>query len=215
MGKKFNSTFFITTILCFVPMILGIVLWDKLPSELPMNYGFNNEIRHLAPKWVNVILLPIIFAVLNIIKSISMTEKDIENIGRKLSVITVWIIPIMSVLIGTFMIIKPIGLPIEASFFVIFIMSLLFIIIGNYIPKCKPNHIVGFRISCTMKNEEVWNKIHRFSGYLLVVCGFINFVTSFFEWGKYVFIATLGVIIFIPLIYSSFIKKKFDTDKSN
>ena len=120
MGKKFNSTFFITTILCFVPMILGIVLWDKLPSELPMNYGFNNEIRHLAPKWVNVILLPIIFAVLNIIKSISMTEKDIENIGRKLSVITVWIIPIMSVLIGTFMIIKPIGLPIEASFFIIY-----------------------------------------------------------------------------------------------
>ena len=79
MGKKFNSTFFITTILCFVPMILGIVLWDKLPSELPMNYGFNNEIRHLAPKWINVILLPIIFAVLNIIKSISMTEKDIER----------------------------------------------------------------------------------------------------------------------------------------
>ena len=57
-----------------------------------------------------------------------------------------------------------------------------------------------------MNDDDLWKKTHRFSGLVLVICGFASFITSFFVIGKYVFLVSLGIIIFVPLIYSLIIK---------
>lgn len=206
MNKRFNFTILITSLLCFVPMIVGLILWNKLPEELPTNYNLNNEVGNVAPKWINVILLPIIFAALNIVVNMRISPKTEENVGKRLASFVVWLVPILAVVVGTFMIIKPLGLPLEAMSLVASFMSFVFIIVGNYIPKSKPNNIVGFRLPWIMNDDDLWKKTHRFSGLVLVICGFASFITSFFVIGKYVFLVSLGIIIFVPLIYSLIIK---------
>lgn len=42
--------------------------------------------------------------------------------------------------------------------------SLLFIVIGNYLPKIKQNNTIGIRIVWTLQDEENWNATHSFSG---------------------------------------------------
>ena len=42
--------------------------------------------------------------------------------------------------------------------------SLLFIVIGNYLPKIKQNNTIGIRIVLTLQDEENWNATHSFSG---------------------------------------------------
>ena len=42
--------------------------------------------------------------------------------------------------------------------------SLLFIVIGNYLPKIKQNNTIGIRIVWTLQDEENWNAAHSFSG---------------------------------------------------
>ena len=206
MNKRFNFTILITSLLCFVPMIVGLILWNKLPEELPTNYSLNNEVGNVVPKWINVILLPIIFATLNIVVNMRISPKTEENVGKRLASFVVWLVPILAVVVGTFMIIKPLGLPLEAMSLVASFMSLVFIIVGNYIPKSKPNNVVGFRLPWIMNDDDLWKKTHRFSGLVLVICGFASFITSFFVIGKYVFLVSLGIIIFVPLIYSLIIK---------
>lgn len=212
MNKRFNITTVITTLVCLVPLAVGILLWDKLPEQLPMNYGLNNEMRMYAPKWVNVVLFPAILAVLNVVVCLTMTAGIKESVGRKLSVFTVWFVPVISVAVGTFLIIKPLGLPFDAVNFISVLMSIVFIIAGNYIPKTKPNSRVGFRFAWTMNNEQVWQKTHRVGGFVLVIAGFIGLITSFFPWGKYVFIICLLMVIFVPLFYSLAIKEKSSGD---
>ena len=217
MNKHFNITTAITTLVCLLPLAVGILLWDKLPAQLPMNYGLNNERRMYAPKWVNVVLFPALLAVLNIAVCSAMTAGIKESVGRKLSLFTVWLVPIISVTVGTFLIIKPLGLPFDVVNFISVLMSIIFIIAGNYIPKTKPNSRVGFRVAWTMNNEQVWQKTHRAGGFVLVIAGFAGFISSFFAWGKYVFIICLLMVIFIPLFYSLAIKEKsqstFDNQK--
>ena len=42
--------------------------------------------------------------------------------------------------------------------------SLLFIVIGNYLPKIKQNNTIGIRIVWILQDEENWNATHSFSG---------------------------------------------------
>ncbi|MFU2362855.1 MAG: SdpI family protein [Clostridiales bacterium] len=42
--------------------------------------------------------------------------------------------------------------------------SLLFIVIGNYLPKIKQNNTIGIRIVLTLQDEENLNATHSFSG---------------------------------------------------
>jgi uncharacterized membrane protein len=106
------------------------------------------------------------------------------------------------------MILKPVGFNIDAFCIVGFVLSILFIIIGNYLPKTEPNPVVGTRAPWINNNPEVWSKTQRVSGIVLVIIGIINLVTCFLPFGKYVFVATVFPGIIFVLIYSLVISKK-------
>lgn len=208
MNKHFNKTTLITTLLCLFPIAIGIVLQNKLPPKIPINYGLNNEAGFSISKQIVIFLLPLILTIVNLAVNSILTEKKRQSIGKRLSEIIIWIIPILSIATSIFLILKPLGLPLKANSFAISVISLIFIIIGNYIPKCRPNHYVGYRFPWIMNDDELWIKTHRFSGVILVFAGFASFAASFFHIGKYIFLICLGTIIFIPLIYSLVIKRK-------
>ena len=208
MNRIFNKTTLITTLLCLVPIAIGTALQNKLPSEIPINYGFNNEAGTLASKWIVIFLLPLILALVNLFVNLTLTEKNRQRIGKRLSAVLIWLVPLLSVVVSMFLILKPLGLSLKVGSLVFSIISVIFIIIGNYIPKCRPNSYVGYRLSWIMNDEELWMKTHRFSGFVLVIAGFASLAASFFVIGKYVFLVCLVIIIFVPLIYSLAIKKK-------
>ncbi|MGB4178064.1 MAG: SdpI family protein, partial [Halanaerobiales bacterium] len=57
--------------------------------------------------------------------------------------------------------------------------ALLFIVMGNYLPKVKHNYFVGVRVPWTLASEKVWKKTHRFAGKLFVISGIIIFLSIF------------------------------------
>ncbi len=44
------------------------------------------------------------------------------------------------------------------------LMGILFVLFGNYMPKCKWNSTIGIKVVWALRNEENWNKTHRFAG---------------------------------------------------
>lgn len=59
-------------------------------------------------------------------------------------------------------------------------LSGLFVVIGNLMPKTKPNHFVGFRMPWTVNHPEVWYKTHRFGGVVMTVWGVIGVLVALF-----------------------------------
>ncbi|MEI9989600.1 MAG: SdpI family protein [Rhizomicrobium sp.] len=47
------------------------------------------------------------------------------------------------------------------------------IVIGNVSGKLRPNHFAGIRTPWTLADDEVWDKTHRFGGWIFVICGFV------------------------------------------
>ena len=89
-------------------------------------------------------------------------------------------------------------------------MGILFIAIGNYLPKCKRNFTAGIKIKWTLENEENWYATHRFGGKVYVIGGFFLLLCMFLPTliALYVGGVVLTAIIFIPIVYSYIYYKK-------
>ena len=101
-------------------------------------------------------------------------------------------------------------------------MGITFIIIGNLLPKIKPNRTLGIKLPWTLKSEENWFATHRFGGKLWVVGGFgflaMTFIPS--QIASWLLIAVIAVMVLIPVLYSYIYHKKhpkcvFDNSKDN
>ena len=208
--KSFSiKTFILTSVVCILPIVLGFALWDKLPEEIPQQYGWNDQVNWTLPKFWGIITMPLVMVVINVIYLFALKVSK-QKFSPKVEAIMSWIIPVLSVVLGSFMLLKPIGFDIDVFCIVGFVLSILFIVIGNYLPKTEPNSVVGTRAPWINKNPEVWNKTQRVSGIVLVLIGLINLFTCFLPFGKYVFVATVFPGIIFVLIYSLVISKKIN-----
>ncbi len=208
--KSFSiKTFILTSVVCLLPIILGFALWDKLPEEIPQQYGWNDQVNWTLPKFWGIITMPLVIAVINVIYLLAFRLTK-QKFSPRVEVIMSWIIPVLSVVLGSVMLLKPIGFDIDLFCIVGFVLSILFIVIGNYLPKTEPNPVVGTRAPWINNNPEVWNKTQRVSGIVLVIIGIINLVTCFLPFGKYVFVVTVCSGIIFILIYSLVISNKIN-----
>ncbi|MCF6413707.1 SdpI family protein [Collinsella ihumii] len=58
--------------------------------------------------------------------------------------------------------------------------GLLFIVLGNYLPRVKPNFTFGIRTPWTLASEEVWRRTHRASGPAFIIAGIATFIAALF-----------------------------------
>ena len=60
-------------------------------------------------------------------------------------------------------------------------IGVLLVVIGNALPRLRPNSSMGVRTRWTLADPSVWMKTHRASGYLLVVFGLALIVWTFVD----------------------------------
>lgn len=94
------------------------------------------------------------------------------------------------------------------------IIGVLFIVMGNYMAKIKPNWFMGIRTPWTLSSEEVWNKTHQLGGKLFVLMGVLMVAMGFWNNKIMWYIFTVGVIgvALVPMVYSFILYRKL---KSN
>ena len=94
-------------------------------------------------------------------------------------------------------------------------VGLLFIVLGNYMSKIKPNWFMGIRTPWTLESEEVWNKTHRLGGKLFILMGLFMVVGTILplDYFWYLFIAGVLSVSLVPIIYSYLLFRKLKKDK--
>ena len=82
-----------------------------------------------------------------------------------------------------------------------FIMGVMMIVLGNYMPKTRNNPNVGFRFPWTRYNDVTWNKSNRFASYVLMIVGAISALCSLFVSGIIASLLSVGaLLIALPII---------------
>jgi hypothetical protein len=66
-----------------------------------------------------------------------------------------------------------IGARAPAGRLVVVLLGLVFVAIGNLLPRTRPNVAVGVRTTRTLTNERLWAVVHRVGGYVTVGLGLV------------------------------------------
>lgn len=201
-NKKF---LIITSLIVLLPMVAGILLWSRLPQELPTHWGVGDDPNGWSGKAFAVFGLPLIILGCHWLCIWAMgRDKQNQGHNRKLMDLILWIFPIVSVVSGMVVYGAALELELNVSTWMMVLLGLLFVAMGNYLPKCKQNSTLGIKLKWTLYSEENWNKTHRFGGKVWVLGGLLFMLTGFLP-EKALFWALPGLVLLLavaPTVYS-------------
>jgi len=210
MKRKIDRTLIITTLICLLPIVIGLVLYDKLPNQIAIHWNAVGTPDNFAPKVIAVWGLPILMAGIHLFV-LFMMQKDPKkaNVSTVLKQLGIWIIPILSLILTPVTLFKALGYNIPIEILVPVMVGVIITVCGNYLPKCKQNYTVGIRLSWTLNSNENWNKTHRMAGYLWTIGGIILIIGGFstIYWMPIILII-VAVLVGVPVIYSYSLHKK-------
>lgn len=200
----------LTTIVCLLPIVAGVILYPQLPDQIATHWGFDNEPDGWSGKAFAVFGLPGMMAALNLILPLALAaDPKNQNMSPVLLKICLWIMPVVSVLCSAGTLAYALGYEVNIAQFVPALIGVLFIFIGNYLPKTKQSYTMGIKLPWTLNSEENWNRTHRLGGFLWVLGGVAFIVLSIFKWWNlYVFFAILFVMVIVPSVYSYLLYRK-------
>lgn len=169
-------------LLILVMFLSGIALYSRLPDQIPIHWNIEGEVDDYASRFWGVFMLPftnllvlLIFTFMPLLDPRKENYPKFSRSYRAIKAITVVFFAVLHFLVLAF----ALGYELDISRIVVVGAALLFIVMGNYLPKVKHNYFVGVRVPWALASEKAWKKTHRFAGKLFVISGIIIFLSIF------------------------------------
>ncbi len=202
--KTYKKTIIITSIVTILPILIGLILWNRLPNELATHFDMNNVADGWSTKPFVVFGLPFIVLGIHLLCTLA-TCMDPKNhkIGDKIFKVVLWLIPAISWFSSLTTYGYNLGITINTTTYAMVLLGVVFIVIGNYLPKCRQNYTIGIKIPWTLNDEDNWNSTHRFAGKIWMIGGVIFVLLAFAGLSNtWVMPTVMLTFIFIPVAYS-------------
>lgn len=208
MWKNHKRTIIFTTILTLLPIAVGLILWNKLPDQMAIHFNAANEPDNWASKPFAVVGMPAIIAVIHLVcLFVTANDPKKQNITGVMKTLMLWICPFISWLCAGMTIGYALNAVRNIGVVVCVFLGILFMVIGNYLPKCTPNYTIGIKLPWTLSDEGNWRYTHRIGGFCFTAAGLIVLVSAFFGW-TWLPLAALVLAAVVPTVASFLYYKK-------
>lgn len=185
-------------------MIIGILLWKQLPDQVATHFGKDNIPNGWSSKGFAVFALPLFCLVIHVFcTTVTIFEAEQKGIQNRIIRLIFFICPIVSLVCGICIYGYALSYSFNIEAFVEVLVGIILVIVGNYLPKCRQNYVIGIRVPWTLFDKENWNHTHRFAGWLWVPCGIIFILNPFLHLiHSWMFFLLFGIIVIVPVLYS-------------
>ena len=203
--KNPKSLIFLTSLCILLPVCAGIALWGRLPDRVPTHFNFQGVADGWSGKTFAVFGMPLFLLAVHLVCAFAVFhDPKKRNLNRKLVSLTLWICPAVSLFVAAVTYPNALGYAIDVNFCALILTGALFIVVGNYLPKCRQNYTVGIKLPWTLADEDNWNRTHRLAGPLWVAGGFLMIVSAFIRFAPmWIFIGAVTLAGIVPVIYSA------------
>ena len=211
--KNNKWTLLFTSLVTMLPSLVGLALWNTLPDKIPTHFGPDGTADGWSSKPFAIFALPTILLFFHwvCVLCTSLDPKK-QNIPPKVFGIALWICPVISLLMESLCFAYALGVQINMAFVMYLFVGVVFVIIGNYLPKCKQSYTMGIKLPWTLHDEANWNATHRMGGKLWVAGGLLLLIASPFLSSPIlsfiVFFGIILVMVLVPTVYSYLYYKK-------
>lgn len=197
--RKHKKMLLITSLITILPMLIGLLLWDKLPDEIATHFDINGTPDGWSSKTFTVFGLPSFLLICHLFgTAVTLADPRRQQIGEKIFKLMLWICPLITVFLSVTVYGHTLGLKQNTTPLGMILIGIIFIVVGNYLPKCRQNYTIGIKVPWTLHDEENWNHTHRFAGKLWLLGGVCILILSIWDWGSLGI--TLGITVILALI---------------
>lgn len=172
-------------VIAAIPFLVYASIYRSLPSKIPVHYSFDGIVDRFASKLsVEALLLCSLGycgCLLGVFlrKMVLAMGKTQENRNTqttaKLMAYNQTFLTIFFSALSLYFISVMLQNSIPDTFFILrtayLVLSVLLIIIGNYLPKLKINRVSGVKTKYSQSSDDAWMRSQRFGGRLLAIGG--------------------------------------------
>lgn len=219
--------------LCLITLVSTLVALPYLPSSVPMHFDINGAVDRYGSKY-EMLLLPAVLVLLNVLAEFGLlrvrlngrdpesraVKSDGEN--AKITSITTTAISFV-IMIMNFALIyiahssaENLGnLPFDFTGLSAVALGIVFVVMGNYMPKTRRNSLIGMRTVWSMYNDVTWQKSNRFAAYALVFAGIVTALSGLIFGGMLSLVVLLGSLVIVSVIITIYSYRVYRKEKNN
>ena len=182
---KNNMQRVIGNLVILTPIIVGLVFYNQLPSRVAIHFNVEEQANGFMDRNLAIVVLPFIALVIYNLLFSFFKQITIPFLKEFM----LWLIPIFSVVIQGLILTFALGGQIQVRLTVIWLVALIFLVIGNYLPKS-----IGL---ATKNHNAIGKSVARKLGYLMVAMSLALLISLCFN--PYTTIIILGVFVVLIL----------------
>lgn len=202
--RKWYPWIIVALAILFTAMVYG-----RLPDQMPTHWNRDGVVDGYSSRAFGAWLLPGILVVTAVVMprlpSIDPRRENYAKFRPTYDLVINGIMTTMLVL-DVAMLGAALGWPVSMERLAPFMVGSLLVLLGNVMPRARPNWMFGIRTPWTLSNDRVWERTHRVGGVLFVIAGIVLILGTLFLPGAGTSLV-IGVAVsasVIPLVYSYF-----------
>lgn len=187
--------------------ISSAVVYPKLPETIPTHWDMSGHpdgwSNRMWGTWVLPIFLLGMWALVWILPRIDPRGSNYAKFRGAFEAIIVSVMLFMLAL-HIVELRASLGYPVQMQRIIPIGTGVLLIVIGNLLPRARPNWFVGIRTPWTLSSDRVWEQTHRFGGRVFVAGGLLITIAALVwaQWAHAVLFAVMVLCVSSVLIYS-------------
>ena len=191
-------------------LVVSAMAYTSLPDRIPVHWNLAGDVDRYGSRFEAAFILPflgfVLWLAMRALPRVDPLRANYAKFQSTYDLIVNTSVTLL-VLMHLALIGAALGLPIPVTRAFAAIVGVAIVILGNVLPRARPNWWFGIRTPWTLSNERVWTRSHRVGGYLFVAAGIVWIVSAFLPSGAatHVFLlASLVTAALGSLVYSYF-----------
>lgn len=194
-------------ILALLPVVMVAAVYSRLPQQIPTNWGFDGHISYGGKRtlWIMAGTAPFLAGLFHVLPDIDPKRRNYRKFQEVYVGFQLFMQIFLLIMIGIVIVESFWPGTVKVSMVVSAMCGILFMMLGNMMPKFRQNFFIGFRTPWALMNEQVWNKTHRLGGRMMFAAGLVGFAGAFFPSDRVkmiLLLAPLMAAVIIPYIMS-------------
>jgi uncharacterized membrane protein len=193
--------------------------WPQLSERLPIHWNLQGEVDGWGNKFMGLLFFPCVmlgvYLLLLVVPFIDPGKANYQNFQRSYGIIRIAFMAFMTAFYAAILV-AAFGRTVNMTMVILPLLGILFIVLGNFLGKIRPNWFVGVRTPWTLSSRLSWNKTHRLAGWLFMLMGLLFIVLTFKpSWWMFATVLAIDAACIIWMVVYSYIVYRSDPQRTS
>ena len=181
--------------------------WPQLPERISVHWDFKGDVDRWGGKFEGLVAMPLIvvgiYLLMLVLPLFDPGRLNYRNFAKTYNVIRITIVVFMAAIYAV-LLFNAFGHAFNVTTAVFLMVGVLFIVLGNFLGKIRPNWFIGVRTPWTLSSKSSWDKTHRLASWLFILMGALFFPVALLQttWSIVTMFVIDGLCLAWTIVYS-------------